>query len=477
LILSLFLGYFAIQLKFNSLIKPIEKKIIIHILILISVLMLSLTSLQFTKVAVICILAGFIYLIFEKNKLGLGLGVLFLILGSSIRIESFYLVLLLIFPILIIIYNQKLFYKSNRIFLIVGVLLSFIINQLNNNVYKNDLQWNKYKKLNNLTSKLNDYDNPRFTYNNVKHVLDKADWTKQDYYMISSFYTDFGINKFNYEKLQLIRENTNKLYNLKDPFFLVKNYLEFVINILSQLLYGNYIFVVLIILCFVVLLYFSKHKYFFWSICYLFFIITVLWILSVLFEGNFFKDRIIYAAFLPYVLCLIYLVQKNESFKLKINSKYLFFLCLLVLFFMSFPRKLKESSSSHNAMEYITNSKDELYVFWAEIDNVNVFKIPFNFQNAYFLAWLSGSPYNQKKLDFSSSENKGIYSLRNKDLAWYFVNYDKSLMSYTNGEMRKEKVKKFYLSNFKNCIISEKKIPLNSKDTLVRISFNVQDNN
>jgi hypothetical protein len=44
-------------------------------------------------------------------------------------------------------------------------------------------------------------------------------------------------------------------------------------------------------------------------------------------------------------------------------------------------------------------------------------------------------------------------------------------MSYTNGEKRKEKVVDFYKSKFSKCYIDEKKIPLNNKDTIYKLSF------
>ena len=91
------------------------------------------------------------------------------------------------------------------------------------------------------------------------------------------------------------------------------------------------------------------------------------------------------------------------------------------------------------------------------------FSMPQNYKKAYFLGWYVGSPFNLEKLkNYTGKPETGLYSIRNKEIVWYFRNdgYYYNVMRYH------EKMQNFYKSNFKDCKITERIIPLNSKDTV-----------
>lgn len=474
LIITLFVSYVAIQFQTMKFCENIFDKLTSHIIVFSVILIPALTSIQFTKIATISILSGALLILFNKNKVTIILGSFLIILGSGIRIQSLYLVLITILPILFILIYWG---KSNfRTFLplLIPIFLSFLFSFLNNKVYSSNHDWKQYKELNYLMSKLNDYDNPRFTYYNVKHALDKSEWTREDYNIISCFYLDYGVKQFENNTLKEIRNNTNQLYNLKSFDFLKSSFVTITKDVFVSLFSYN---IILISILFFSLLFiivrgsFSHLLFFIISVIYVF---VVVWSLSIFTEGNFLKPRVTYSFFLPSII--LFLILKEKFIERENNKISLFFLIgvlfILTISLINLPLKEKTKNASELVVEYLEKNEKNLFVFWGEIDGINVFKKPSSMRNAYFIAWLSGTPYNQKKLRQLNNQNyKGLYDIREKEISWYFVNYEKSLMSYTNGEKRKEKVVDFYKSKFSKCYFDEKKIPLNNKDTICKLSF------
>jgi len=161
LIITLFVSYVAIQFQTMKFCENIFDKLTSHIIVFSVILIPALTSIQFTKIATISILSGILLMLYSRRSIVLILGSFLIILGSGIRIQSLYLVLITILPILFILIYWG---KSNfRTFLplLIPIFLSFLFSFLNNKVYSSNHDWKQYKELNYLMSKLNDYDNPR----------------------------------------------------------------------------------------------------------------------------------------------------------------------------------------------------------------------------------------------------------------------------------------------------------------------------
>lgn len=477
LIFSFFIGYLGIQYKMQQLSNKMSMKLVIHIVILL-LLLPAFSLLQFTKVSSILVLAGFLLILFNssKSKYEYLCGTILVVIGSSIRFESLLMNLLFAAPLLIlIVFKLKGKIVLSAKYFIVAIGISFILSLVNNYSYTQDPEWKNYKEINALQSKITSYDNPVFTYNNVKHVLNQKGWYLEDYNMASMFYFDLGVPKYSKESLMFIKEKTSRLNDIKSIDFL---YFSFVENIKQFFSSYNKSGLLILLLCTMVILFYRKE---FNSIISLLLfvssIVLLLWFLGIFTTGNFYKPRLVWSiSLMIYFLIIGLLFYKNNIEFKKFNEvqSYLTFGVLLFLAFTQISAIIKINKSinivpkSKTIKEYIAMNEKQLYVTWVGVENMNVFDMPTNYKNAYFLGWFQETHFNKEKLnDYTGVKSNGLYSICNKETTWYFENIENSLFPKRNQAA----VIDFYKLNFPDVAITKKIMPLNNKDTVYIIKF------
>jgi hypothetical protein len=213
LIASFYVGYYALQFQFSKLVLQRNHKLIVHLFLLL-LLLPSLQYLQFTRVAAVVLLGGFsmVLISFNKNRISYLFAVLIILLGASIRIHVFYMYCLLILPFLVVPILRKEYFKIKL--LSVSIIAVFSMEYLNKQVYVSNPAWNNFQQINFLRARITQHDNINFTYNNVKHVLNKSGWSIEDFELASNFNYDLGIDKFSPENLKKIYKETNTLNNI-----------------------------------------------------------------------------------------------------------------------------------------------------------------------------------------------------------------------------------------------------------------------
>ncbi|MGA7193651.1 MAG: hypothetical protein WBW94_08475, partial [Anaerolineales bacterium] len=160
-----------------------------------SVILLSdslfLLNITFTTIATFAVLSGFVSILaatyngFHFPKRMLVFGSLLIVAGSLIRIESFLLVLLLIFPASILIHR----FFSPKLLIVILVVTIFVVMlfYLFNILYvKSSSQWESFYTYNDVRSQLQD--TPRVHLSNVKDTYTDVGWNFNDYRLFMSWF-------------------------------------------------------------------------------------------------------------------------------------------------------------------------------------------------------------------------------------------------------------------------------------------------
>ncbi len=479
LIFSFFIGYLGIQYKVQKLSTNIMVKIVVHIAILLLMLP-ALSLLQFTKVASIAVLAGFILILLNqsKNKYEYLCGGLLIIIGSSIRFEALVMNLIVIAPLFVLLvfkFKWKILLSVKYFTVVIGI--SFLLSVINNISYSQDSEWSNYRDVNALQSKITSYDNPVFTYNNVKHVLNQKGWKLADYDMVSMFYFDLGIPKYSKETLNFIRENTSEINNFRNIDYLYVSFAENIKKFFNSFVKTGVFFLLLFFI--LVLLHRKDFKSIVVLMLFVIYIFLSLWILGVFIRGNFYKPRIVWSIILVFYLFSLGFLFYDNQFKIKTFKGIELYISIAMFSFLVFTQissiltinnSINIVSKSKTIKEHISKNQTQLYVTWVGVENMNVFDLPTNYKNAYFLGWFQETPFNKKKLnDYAGYKTNGLYSLCNKEITWYFENIENSLFPKRNQDA----VVDFYRLNFNEVEITNNFIPLNNKDTVYVLKFKV----
>jgi hypothetical protein len=192
---------------------------------------LFLLNITFTTTATFAVISGFVSILavaYKRSPLPrrmLLFGGLLILAGSLIRIESFLLVLLMIFPSLIIIhgfFDLKNLITSSLISILV-VALFYLFNTI---YVKSFPQWNSFYAYNDVRSQLQD--TPRVHLSNVRNAYYDVGWNFNDYKLFMSwFFPDeqlFSIANLQYLVIHIPGTERNVLgaalsYFYPKPFF------------------------------------------------------------------------------------------------------------------------------------------------------------------------------------------------------------------------------------------------------------------
>jgi hypothetical protein len=223
---------------FNYSILRLQKRLYILTLLIfinIAIAIPSLWHLQFTVIAGLSSLAGFMLLLsfciskpvsYVQNIIVVFTSLSLLLTGGMIRFQSMLLVVALVAPTTLVMFIVQLFSKQvneNKKsvilrFLRLLLIIFFTILSLQislQNYYSNSPQWGRWFKLNNeLKTEFLDYNRIKYD-NKTKEIFDQVGWTRNDYEMIMSwqyidskhFSLDRFINVINQVKIEKIQED------------------------------------------------------------------------------------------------------------------------------------------------------------------------------------------------------------------------------------------------------------------------------
>lgn len=200
-----------------------NKKIgtICYLLILNVIYARLLMYLQYTSVATVTILAGFIVLIYSidsnRNKKIKIYGIILSAVGIMLRWKSIILVAPF-YIIYIIFYTIKNKNTTAIRDLIKIIIITFIIVISNSLIYRSDPLYKKQTEFINIRTYF--YDFNILNYEDNKETLEKLGWSKVDYDMLYSYALN-DENFYTTEKLKMLKESTN---------FNETNYLKEIIN-------------------------------------------------------------------------------------------------------------------------------------------------------------------------------------------------------------------------------------------------------
>ena len=152
---------------------------------------LFLLNITFTTTATFSVVSGFVAILaaaYTGSRLPrrmLVLGGLLIVAGSLLRVESFLLALLLVFPVLIMI--QRFFCLKNLILSSLAAILVVAIFYVFNIFYvSSSPEWNSFYAYNDIRSQLQD--TPRVHPSNVKNAYNDVGWNFNDYNLFMSWF-------------------------------------------------------------------------------------------------------------------------------------------------------------------------------------------------------------------------------------------------------------------------------------------------
>jgi hypothetical protein len=460
------ISFFTLQFIINGSIKGRKLKIITHIIILCIVYPL-LVKICFTKIAAISIISGLVLIFFNSNsKSNLVYGYFLVLIGVAIRMEVFFMLLLLIFPIyLTFIYQKKvkqLIHPS--IVFTLGILLS-AFNYFN---YRSSAEWQYFSTINYIRSRITTYDNPNFEYEKVKNKLVVANWTKTDYDFVSKFYFDLGITKFNPEVLKSLisssiedKDNLKFNYIVKSLFKNLKKFIGFI---------THNPFSIVVFCGMLILIYNQKWKIIVQIVLFAGYCFILINTFEIFFNGNYTKQRLLWVILYSIYGIIIYHALKIVlSSKLKSVFMYVTFLSLFLIVNSTNFLLAKPSSNGYELQKYIEEKSDRFYITWPSMEQLDVFEMPIHYKNAYFLGWLQGSPMNKEKLRSNfKMPLEGIYQSRGT-YDWYFIENPDDLMTSENLNL----VKKFYKENFRKVTFKTYRYRIPGKGAFWKLTVSV----
>lgn len=165
--------------------------IVLYLLFFVFMEVYLMSYLQFTTTAFVAGTGGLLLLLtFHKDKsnkawLAMIIGIVLLFISSLIRINSFYLLLVLAIPVVTLI---SIFTRSAKLLLLVVLALMLVItaNQYNDYYYQQSPQWSYYQQYNKLRQYITDYPNYQYS-EQTKDVYRAVGWSENDVSMFRSW--------------------------------------------------------------------------------------------------------------------------------------------------------------------------------------------------------------------------------------------------------------------------------------------------
>jgi hypothetical protein len=424
-------------LGFSSLMNEIVKGKLNHINKIINITIfvvfetILLANLQFTTTSALITTAG-VFLILNKNRLHILLGIIFIALGFAIRLHACALVLIICTPYVVYEFYAEKIKLLKLTFLIGMVFCSLYL--FDSRSYSNDKEWSFFKEYNIARSKIND--NPNF-----KKLTPLSDSEKVNFDLLKAFMLDAQIHNLNY-----LNELSVRIDELtKDSA---------INNVIDQLRKYDIILILVFLLgCFAA---YQKNK----LSLYLFLASFMLFLLALMYTGimGYIKIRVFYAALLP----ILFLILVNSDLLTKNNRSLLF---IRVLFSLMIIKHL--TSITYNTFKFISNDTRQV----EQMELISNFTKKSSNPLLIWSSSLSFSSYNPMSLS-TIFESKNIHLLGwlsgiplEKDLKSHRNLIDKRFCIFIGNQNMEQKLlvlKKSLLHNYKIAIETE--IELSSKN-------------
>lgn len=475
LIFTFWAGYTALQYSFWKIQGSLRSRIVRHLFIF-SLLFFSLVMLQFTRIAAVAVIGGgALILLSQKLKPAELIFALFLILwGGMIRYAVLLMLVLIGLPFLLHLVLQKRFVVLALLGLIF--LSAYGLNRYNRSIYQNNPEYQEYRAFASLAASLYDHNNPDFKFEDRQKAAEKLSWTEADMKVALNSNLDIGHPKFSKQKLRQFL-NTAMPASEKAEKGLIVPGLKHTVGFFAKYLSQTYmlLFYALLIL---LLLHFNNRRrmVFVGFLAYIFAVAFYLYF----FRNGIPKPRVLFGMITPaFLLALAFLrlesIDKSNFFPARFISPELIkkgVLALAILAFIApvaaYARNAKAVKAEHRTAEKLYRAlkkqNDEFCAAWIDVRGYAATDLPYSRKNIYWMGWTAGSPSNKEKIEeYTGQKDKGIYTIFNKDIIWYFnKQYYDRFADY---------VIDFYKTNYDDLQFSEKVIFSHNSDTLRQLKF------
>ena len=475
LIFTFWAGYTALQYSFWKIEGSRRSKIVRHLFIF-SLLFFSLVILQFTRIAAVAVIGGGALILLSKKLKPVELiFALFLILwGGMIRYSVLLMLIVIGLPFLLHLLLQKRFIILGLLGLIF--LSAYGLNRYNQSIYQNNPEYEAYRAFVSLSAQIWENNNPEFKFEDRIAKAKEVGWTEADLNAAMNSNLDVGHPKFSNKKLQQFLKKTMSASKKAEKGLIIpaiKHTAGFFAKYLSQT-YMLLFYALLVLL----LLHFNNRQrmVFVGFLAYIFAVAFYLYF----FRNGIPKPRVLFGMITPvFLLALSFLrletIDKSNFFPAKFIAPELIrkgVLALAIFAFIApvaaYARNVKAVKAEHRTAEKLYRAlkkqNDEFCAAWIDVRGYPATDLPYSRENIYWLGWTAGSPSNKEKIEnYTGEKGKGIYTIFNKDIIWYFN-------SYYYGRFA-DYVIDFYKTNYDDLQFSEKVIFSHNSDTLRQLKF------
>lgn len=405
---------------------------------------------QFTRVSMLCCLAGYLLLFYsftnDKSKRAAVAGGLLVLIGFMIRSGGFKEVTIFAFPVGVcgILLNKKFYPIREKkkvwlegvlTFVIIGGLL-FGANQYNKSYTAQNEEWGNYQEYNRMRAVLQDYGWPDYwpDYTEYQEEYEKIGISRNDYEM----YKEGNLSDADV----LDMETLQQLYELKIAVMEenMPGILDYVRYLLSEVIVSQTFFWNLMIL----VIYFVMYR----RSSYDFLMFGNIAVYSFTYVYMYHNNRLVDRVTLPTdfvflvisLFCLDRVNQKKPETYRQMKSA----LIWIVLFFLLIPGTSRHymdlSKNRKNAVELYEALEDKSKVFVAGHD---VFRWNYYFFSAYknipkdfytnqinMGGWLARSPVLEEIKQKNDIENSFAALLQKDDIYYYTSNSEKMVNRY-----------------------------------------------
>jgi len=329
----------------------------------------------------------------DKCLFPLLLALFLLIVASLIRIEAFYMALLLGAPLISIkfikSYKRKVVIRYGTFFLTLLVFSGSFL-YYHRSYYENDSGWREFHEVMSATREFMDYNKAHYSAE-TKHIFDEVGWSRNDFNMLVRFFrADEGV--FSLEKM---RKVLSDFPSHKRPG--IGHILSF---IKSQALHENEYVIFFVILAVFFFSYSRRDKLYFLKIFTILGWIFVL--MGYIIFYKYLKDRVYFSMVSFLTFTTLFYADKDLTFHWskergldKVKVAFMICLSALVVFSMgeTVYRLYNFSRHTHNVnlrfkrdMMRLNPSSKELFVVWA---NSFPYRLILPFDNLRFISNLN----------------------------------------------------------------------------------------
>lgn len=405
---------------------------------------------QFTRVSMLCCLAGYLLLFYsftnDKSKRAAVAGGLLVLIGFMIRSGGFKEVTIFAFPVGVcgILLNKKFYPIREKkkvwlegvlTFVIIGGLL-FGANQYNKSYTAQNEEWGNYQEYNRMRAVLQDYGWPDYwpDYTEYQEEYEKIGISRNDYEM----YEEGNLSDADV----LDMETLQQLYELKIAVMEenMPGILDYVRYLLSEVIVSQTFFWNLMIL----VIYFVMYRRSSYDFLMFGNIAVYIFTYVYMYHNNRLVDRVTLPTDFVFLVISLFCLDRANQKKPETYRQMKSALIWIVLFFLLIPGTSRHymdlSKNRKNAVELYEALEDKSKVFVAGHD---VFRWNYYFFSAYknipkdfytnqinMGGWLARTPVLEEIKQKNDIENSFAALLQKDDIYYYTSNSEKMVNRY-----------------------------------------------